>query len=104
MIVEVLKETSRVAGVSTYATVKKVQGISLLTKRRTVPEGGVYTQQTYFELTTIGKLEEGNRVRVVEVKRSRLGATLVQSHYKVCFDKTGQSRMGKYELEKVPVE
>lgn len=104
MKIEVLKETGRTGGVMTFAVVKIIEGISLLAKRRAVPDGAMFHQVVYYDLTTIGRLEEGNRVRITEIVKTRNGTTRKKMHYKVCFDKTGQSRMGLYELERIPVE
>lgn len=104
MKVEVLKESGRTGGVSTWTVTRVIEGLNLLAKRRAVSDGAMVHQSVIYELTTIGKLEEGNRVRITELVRDRRGATKKGMHYKVVFDMTGQSRMGKYELERVPVE
>lgn len=105
MKVELLRETGRTGGAATWTVVKVIEGISLLAKRRTIPDGGMLHQSVVYDLTTVGRgLEEGNRVRITEIVKTRNSTVKKGMHYKVCFDKTGQSRMGLYELERVPVE
>lgn len=104
MKVQKIVEISNSGGVPTYRTAGVVEGISLLAKRTAVSDGVGLHQKVVYELTTIGKLEEGDRVKITEVVRSRNVSKRKVNHYKVSFDKTGQSRMGLYELERVPVE
>lgn len=104
MKVERIIEVSNSGGVPTYRTAGVVEGISLLAKRTAVSDGVGMHQKIVYELTTIGKLEEGDRVKIAEVVKNRNVSKRKVNHYKVSFDKTGQSRMGLYELERVPID
>lgn len=104
MKIEKLLETNRVAGVPTYKVEATLEGVSLQTSRRSVNEGGVWVEKRTLTLTTLGKLQEGDRIRVSRVEKTRSGSVKVREHYNVAYDMTGFSRMGKYEVEKVPAD
>lgn len=102
MKIEVLEETSRTAGVATYRVIKTIEGIDMIARRTKVTDGTQAHQGIVYTLTTTGKLEVGNRVRIPEIVRTRGGSVKKAFHYSILFDLTGTARLGRYEMQRVP--